>query len=168
MKLINSGGRRHIVQHISLPAQSILWCCCFCLLHRPIIWISHREGAPTRPLAAPLLPWLKQVSRKVVFVNDSLHLNSCHSSVKGRGGGENVCFRGLQCTQNASLLHKLNLALQMSRQSFRRSIPVKTLHWCRQVTKVQTLKGGKTHANLVESICLHHENLNIFNERTLL
>lgn len=27
-----------------------------------------------------------------MFVNDGLHLNSCHSSVKGREGGENVCF----------------------------------------------------------------------------
>lgn len=154
MKLINSGGRRHIVQRISLPAQSILWCCCFCMLHRPIIWISHREGAPTRPLAAPLLPWLKQVSRRVVFVNDSLHLNSCHSSVKGRGGGENCLFPGLRCTPNASLLHKLNLALQMSRQTFLHERTCeKTLHWCRQVMKSPNFyRGEKVHANPVESV----------------
>lgn len=129
MKLISTGGGRHTVQHIPLPAQPILWCCCFCLLHRPIIWISHREGAPTRPLAAPLLPWLKQVSRRVVFVNDSLHLNSCHSSVKGRGGRGKCLFPGLRRTQYASLLHKLNLALQMRGGKFCRSIPALTLHW---------------------------------------
>lgn len=127
MKLINSGGGRHMPQHISLPAQPILWCCCFCMLHLPIIWISHTEGAPTRPLAAPLLPWLKQVSRRVVFVNDSSHLNSCHSSVKGREGEGNVCSWASNVLRNASLLHKLNLALQMRRQKFCRSLPVKRL-----------------------------------------
>lgn len=153
MKLINSGGGRHIVQHILLPAQPILWCCCLCMLHRPIIWISHREGAPTRPLAAPLLPWLKQVSRRVVFVNDGLHLNSCHSSVKGREGGENVCFRA----SNVLRMHLFYISLTCfanEQAKFCRSVPVKTLHWCWQVMKVQTLKRGKVYTNPVESVDL--------------
>lgn len=51
-----------------------------------------------------------------MFVNDSLHLNSCHSPVSG-GGGRSRLREGagaLRCARNASLLHKLNPALQMS------------------------------------------------------
>lgn len=83
----------------------------------------HRQrGALARPLAAPLLPWLKQVSQRVVFVNDSLHLNSCHLPVKGEG---KCLFLGLRRTRSASLLHKLNPALQMSQASL-----FVLLSWC--------------------------------------
>lgn len=116
IKLINRVGGRPVERRIPLPAQPILWCCCFCALHRPVIWISHGAGAPARPLAAPLLPWLKQVSRRVVFVNDSLHLNSCHSPVKGGKGRRGKCL--FPALRNVSRLHMLNLALQMSRQTF--------------------------------------------------
>lgn len=90
-----------------------------------------------------------------MFVNDSSHLNSCHSSVKGREGEGNVCSWASNVLRNASLLHKLNLALQMRRQKFCRSVPVNdSPPMLASDESLNFKKEGKVQANPVESVDL--------------